>query len=197
MRYSWRIALALGFVGAVAVAGVSFGQDGPDDGPSEHLRRASGLHHGGPMFGLGRLVTGGWTVETEDGFLTRMVDKGEVSAVDGNVLTIERADGETVSVTVPAEARISRDRETAELSDIQPGHIAIIQQADEGDGFVVQGVHAISPAAYERLQDRIEQWSERRGDWMDRRGDLRERLRRRFQERFGGAEDGALAPRTG
>jgi hypothetical protein len=190
MRYFWRIALALGFVGVVAVAGVSFGQNGQDDDPSEHLRRGPGLHHGGPSSGLGRLVTGQWTVETDDGFLTRRVDKGEVTAVEEDTLTIERADGETVSVTVPAEARISRDRETAELSDIQPGDIAIIHQVDEGDGFVVQGVHAISPAAYERLQDRIEQRSERRGDWMDRRGDLRERLRRRFQER-GGAEDGA------
>lgn len=155
--YTTRIALALGFVGAVALAGAAFGQAGgdgpPGDAPGDapaferaHGRPGPGGTHRGSRLRR-NLVTGTMKVQTDDGFVTRRVDVGEITAVDGSTITIRRADDETVTVTATDDARIRRDGEEAEVGDLQPGDRAHLIQADGGDGFVLRGVHAVSPEA--------------------------------------------------
>ena len=166
MRYTARLALALGFVGAVALAGTAVGQvgDAPDAGEPTRgpaLRqddarpkrgddaRAKRQRHPG-MRG-GRLVHGELTVVRGDGFATVILDQGRVTAVDADArrLTIERRDGESVSVTATDRTRIRRNREQATFADIQVGDVARIVRVDTGEQTVVRAIK-VRPAPDDR-----------------------------------------------
>ena len=175
--YTTRIALALGFVGAVALAGAAFGQAGNGGSSGDGFAHPAGfgrMHHGGP--GLRHdIVTGTMKVQTDNGFVTRRVDTGEITEVGGSTITIARADEETVSVTATDDTSIRRDGEEAEAGDLQAGDRAHLIQIDDGGGFVLRAVFALSPEARAEREAALE---ERRARHQERR----ERLRERFRE---------------
>lgn len=195
MRYATRVTLALGFVGAVAVAGVAFGQDGPDgrDG-GVHEMGALGIfpgpHHRGPMlFGT---VYGERKVATDDGFATHRVDSGEITAVDGSTVTITRADDEVVTVAADDDTAVSRNREDADVSDLEVGDHALVVRVDDA----VKAIHALDAEAYEDLSEVLEGREELWDRMRERHARLRHRLGERLGERFErfwghGAEDAA------
>lgn len=182
MSTTMRTAAALGFVSAVALAGAAFGQTGTPDPPSDPPAAEEGdgerpfAHRGHrPFFGGPGLVGGEFKLERDDGFMVVLVDAGTITAVDGNDVTIERADGETLTVTATDETKIARDRERAEVGDLQVGDRAHVLRRDAGDGMQLVGIRALSPEALEERSERFEQRREKRAD-------RREEMRRRFRE---------------
>lgn len=73
-----------------------------------------------------RAVHADLTVATKDGFKTVTIDRGTLTAVSGNQLTIDEStkqltNGKTVTVTVPAGARIKANRKTTTLAGLKAG----------------------------------------------------------------------------
>jgi hypothetical protein len=183
MSRTTRFGIAVGFVAAVGIAGAAFGNVGagrPD--------RAGPLGHGPLGYGpqgslgsrmLGDLVTGETMFSSDEGFLTRLIDAGPVGAVDGDNVTIERADDQTVLATATEDTRVTRDGARATVSDIKVGDHAFIVRVDRGDGPVVEAIHAVSP---ERFEQRHEPFREHRRMVRDRLREWRERMRERARE---------------
>ena len=92
-----------------------------------------------------RLVHGEMKVQTADGFATIITDAGTVTAVSAGSLTLERADGESVTVSPGENTTIRKDREEARLSDIEAGDHVRVVQVDDGETTTVKLIHAISP----------------------------------------------------
>jgi hypothetical protein len=69
-------------------------------------------------------------VHTRQGFRTLTVDRGYVQSTSGDTLTVReatpRATYDTVSVTVPATARIRDNGHPAALSALTPGERVIV-----------------------------------------------------------------------
>ncbi len=89
-----------------------------------------GRHHGGP---LGRAVHVDAVVPNgRGGFATATVDRGFVQSVSGDRLTLRegtrRATYKTVTVTIPAGARVRDNKRTATLADVKPGQHAVVMR---------------------------------------------------------------------
>jgi hypothetical protein len=95
---------------------------------------------GGPAFKIG---IGGPPVhaveivpnKADDGFETVTQDSGTVKSVSGSSLTITEGTGKatyaTPTLTIPANATVERDFQSATLADIQPGdHVAVSVSSD-------------------------------------------------------------------
>lgn len=126
-------------------------------------RGPGGFHHfKGPHGGLVRSES---VVEgEEDGtFNTIRVDRGELTAVDGNTLTIEEADGESREVSVNDDTRIGRNGERAEVGDLEVGDHVSAHQVKEGDGdFETKHVMAISAERYAEMEEQRAEMEEQR-----------------------------------
>jgi len=164
MKLSWKSGVAL-IIGGILLGGslsaVAQNDGSTPDGPKDaevkaaHFRGRGPGGPGGPGHHLGKLVHSESIVEgEEDGtFNTIRVDAGTLQAVDGNTLSIERADGESVRVTVDDDTEIRRDREEVEVGDLEQGDHVIAHQVKEGDGdFVTKHVMAISAERYAEFE---------------------------------------------
>lgn len=80
----------------------------------------------------------------DEGFGLRTLDVGEVTAVNGNRITIKRADGKVVSATAGEDTRVCLDGERAQLSDVDEGDHAALHQASRNDEKTLKGVRAFS-----------------------------------------------------
>jgi hypothetical protein len=89
--------------------------------------------HGGLRRLALRAVHGSAVVHTKQGFVTVTYDRGKVDAVNGQQLTITegtvKAPYQTVTLTIPAGARVRDNRRKASLSDVTPGQRVIVVQA--------------------------------------------------------------------
>src|SRR3954470_885445 len=119
MRTLKTIAIA----GACALAGAGAGLAGSDAHSGAHFR-----HHDGHR--LGRFAKGpvhaDLVVPTRGGeFKTVTLDRGLVESVGAGSLTIKEgtptATYKTVTLTIPSGAKIRRNHDDAQLSDLQPG----------------------------------------------------------------------------
>jgi hypothetical protein len=68
-------------------------------------------------------------------FVTVTLDRGFVQKVEGNDLTLREGTKsltyKTVTLTIPANARVREDRKTAHLSDLEVGeHVLVVQGPD-------------------------------------------------------------------
>ena len=147
MKWYWKTAIALGFVGVVAMGAAAFGQSGS----SSPAPAASASAQAKPKLGrLGnRIVHGDLTLNTRKGIVNAKIDGGTVTAVDAKALTltIKRADGKSVSFTATDSTRVRKNREKASFGDIKVGdHVQVIQ-IDRGNGFVVAVIRDRSAAA--------------------------------------------------
>jgi hypothetical protein len=79
-----------------------------------------------------RAVHGELVVHTKNGFETVTFDRGVVESVSGDVLTLREgtktATYKTVSITVPAGARVRNNRERSSLATVKPGERAEVIQ---------------------------------------------------------------------
>lgn len=82
---------------------------------------------------LRRAVHAELTVPTKDGFKTVTIDRGTLTAVDGNRLSINESTkkltgGRTVTVTVPAGAKVRSNGKAATLSALKVGQKVAVAQ---------------------------------------------------------------------
>lgn len=123
-------------VGAGASAIASAGASGSHS--ADHFRDG---HHGWTLhararglFGLARgAVHGSIVVAIKTGFATITFDRGKIDSVNGQNLTLTEgtpnATYKTVTVTIPARARIRDNRRDAGMSALRPGQRVIVVQA--------------------------------------------------------------------
>ncbi|MGI8904728.1 MAG: hypothetical protein ACR2IP_13990 [Solirubrobacteraceae bacterium] len=75
-----------------------------------------------------RAVHGDLVVKTKTGFATATFDRGVVQSVSGQQLTLKegtkKATYKTVTLTIPANARVRDNRQKATLADVKPGQRA-------------------------------------------------------------------------
>lgn len=142
MRWYWKLAIALGFVGTAAMAAAAFGQTGspsPTSPPSAQAQEQQGRVPPALRRLGNRVVHGELKLRTQDGFATVVIDTGTVTAVDqsAQTLTIKRADGQSVTVTAIDKTRVRKDGEKASFADIKTGDLAQVIRVDRGSGLVV------------------------------------------------------------
>ncbi|HEY3191013.1 MAG TPA: hypothetical protein VGJ70_26205 [Solirubrobacteraceae bacterium] len=123
--------------GACALAGAGAGIAGSD--------AHSGRHHGN----FGRAARAPVHAELvlpdrQGGFRTVTLDRGSVESVSGDQLTVKEgtrtATYKTITLTIPADAKVRRNREDAKLSDLQQGDRVWVLQS--GDKTFVKAVSA-------------------------------------------------------
>ncbi|MGI8624872.1 MAG: hypothetical protein ACR2NB_15645 [Solirubrobacteraceae bacterium] len=109
---------------------------GPDKPARAGQHQAQGGKHGGHKgnHGLMRRVVHADLVVAERGgtFGRATVDRGTVKSVSGDQLTLaeqaRKATYKTVTLTIPADARVRDNRGPATLADVKPGQRAIVRQ---------------------------------------------------------------------
>jgi hypothetical protein len=129
------IAAACGVIGAgagIAGAGAHEGQGQGKGKSRQHADR--GWHLGAPVHA--ELVV----PDRQGGFQTVTLDRGAVKSVSGDQLTItegtRKATYKDVTLTVPATAKIRRNGDSAQLSDLQAGDLVTV--VTTGDTTVVK-----------------------------------------------------------
>jgi hypothetical protein len=141
MRWYWKATIALAFVGMIAMAAAAFGQpDSSSPTPTASTSSQPGAERLGRFGKLGnRVVHGDLKIKTPNGFANVKIDSGTVTAVNpgARTITIQRADGQTLSVTATDKTRVRKQGQKATLADIARGDLVQIIQIDRGDGFVV------------------------------------------------------------
>ncbi len=79
-----------------------------------------------------RAVHGDLVVATKTGFKTVTFDRGLVKAVNGQQLTLQegtkKATYKTVTLTIPANARVRDDHQQTTLANVKPGQRASVVQ---------------------------------------------------------------------
>src|SRR3954454_24747887 len=127
------IAAVCGVIGAGAgIAGAGAHQGGHKAGT-----RHAASHHRFGGFGLGGPVHAELVVpDRQGGFKTVTFDRRTVEAVPGDQLTIHegtrKATYKTVALTIPSGAKIRRNGDDAQLSDLQAGDfVAVVTSGDK------------------------------------------------------------------
>ena len=163
MGIKTKLTLAVGFVGAVAIAAAAFGQAGSDDpapsataAPRAPRRAAADPGHRrdgcGPVRARAtrRVVHGDLKIATRAGsFANVTVDTGEITAIDhaAKTITIKRADGQTVTATAGDQTRVCLDGQPSSFDALKTGDHARLMQvrSDRFTGLRRSG--AVSPQA--------------------------------------------------
>lgn len=95
---------------------------------------------------LARSVHGDLVVATKTGFATVTFDRGVVQSVSGRSLTMtegsKRPSVRTVTLTIPASARIRDDRLKATLADLKAGQRVMVVQAPRRTLVVARSLRA-------------------------------------------------------
>lgn len=90
------------------------------------------LHRRAPRSLVARAVHADLVVHAKNGFVTVTVDRGVVQSVSGQQLTIaegtKKATYKTVTITIPANARVRDNRQKAALAAVKPGQRATVVQ---------------------------------------------------------------------
>ncbi len=121
--------LAIG-AGASAIASAGASTSSSAKTGTRHGLRSGALRAGGLRRLARRTVHADLVVGTRKGFETVSFDRGKVDSVSGRQLTLTEstrtASYKTVTLTIPANARIRDDRRQANLSGLQPGQRVIV-----------------------------------------------------------------------
>ena len=106
----------------------------------------------GDMIGFRQTLEddGTWTIDSIVVVLPHV--GGEVTAIDGSTITVQRRDGETATVTVDADTSIRVNGEDAALADIEVGMFLVAEGTETGEA----ALHATRLVAGDRGF---------RGDW--------------------------------
>ena len=75
---------------------------------------------------------GSWTIDAIAVILPHV--GGEVTAVDGSTITIERRDGETTTINVTGDTEYKVDGDDATLADVEVGMVLIAEGTENDDG---------------------------------------------------------------
>ena len=142
-----RLAKAAAVAGACACVGAGAGVLGSasaDNGSGGQANAAAGKgahqkHHGRHLGAgaLRRAVHADAVVpDGKGGFARATIDRGFVTSVSGDRLTLRegtrRATYQTVTLTIPASARVRDDGRQAKLADVKPGQHAVVLRLPRG-----------------------------------------------------------------
>ena len=116
--------VALG-AGASVVAGAGAATSTKASAKAHRVKKAGGLRR----IAL-RTVHGDFVVHTKTGFRTVTVDRGTVDSVSGQQLKITegtpKATYKTVTLTIPADARVRDDKQKSSLSSVKAGQRVLV-----------------------------------------------------------------------
>ncbi len=170
---AWTAAAVLGIGAAGGAATVAFADPTPTPTPSgsaaekraekqaerkadRQERAGKGMRPGGKAFGrhgLGARGFGGgglhgeFVVKDKDGkFVTRLSQRGEVTAVDGSSVTLKSEDGFTKKYSVTGDTKILRNHDEAKIADVKVGDNAAVVATKDGDNATAQTVLTHLPA---------------------------------------------------
>ena len=123
--------VALG-AGASVIAGAGAASSSPARAAA-HAHGHHGKHHGGLRGVARRAVHGDVVLHTRAGFRTVTFDRGVVDSVSGQQLKIvegtPKATYKTVTLTIPANARVRDDKQDSSLSAVKPGQRVLVVAA--------------------------------------------------------------------
>lgn len=71
---------------------------------------------------------------------------GEVTAINGNAISVKAMDGNTVTVNVTDQTRFRKDRQDAKLTDVKVGDNVFVRGQKGSDGTVQAEMVAVPPA---------------------------------------------------
>jgi hypothetical protein len=116
---------------------------------------------GGPKHGMGphgALRSTTVLPGVDDGPVrTVRFDRGELTAVGGNSVTIREQDGVTVTVTASEDTRIGRDGAEAQLSDLKVGdQVSIVRHKTGDEPYTVRAIRAMSPERVAEMEAKRE-----------------------------------------
>ena len=127
------VALSCVALGAGASAIASAGAGTQSTAKAVHARGAHNGLRGRGMRWARRAVHADLVVGTKQGFVNVTVDRGTVDSVSGNQLTLaegtKKQTYKTVTLTIPAAAKVRDNKQTASLSSLQKGQRVIVVQA--------------------------------------------------------------------
>ena|SRR2546423_10248451 len=115
-----------------ALAGAGAGIAGSDAHSGSHF-----FHHGHGFGRFGRAPVHAELVvpDHQGGFKTLTFDRGTVDSVSGSDLTIREgtptATFKTLTLTIPSDAKVRRNGQDAQLSDLQSGDFVAVTQAGD------------------------------------------------------------------
>ena len=117
---------------AIATAGASTSSKGA---ASTAQARFAGARAGALRRLVRRTVQANLVVATRTGFANVTLDRGKVDSVSGRQLTLTEGTQansyKTVTLTIPAGARIRDDRRLAAMSAVKPGQRVVVLQAPQ------------------------------------------------------------------
>src|SRR4051795_9027962 len=126
------IAAVCGVIGAGAgIAGAGAHEGQGHKSKTRHAKHFNrGFHLGGPVHA--ELVV----PDRQGGFKTVTLDRGTVESVSGDQLTLKegtpQATYKTVALTIPSGAKIRRNGDDAQLTDLQAGDfVAVVTSGDK------------------------------------------------------------------
>jgi hypothetical protein len=134
---------AAGAIAATALTGVAFAGanttpsadgNGRSVAEADDQRPERGRMHGhGDELGH-RVLHGDLVVENEDGDAVNVaVQRGEVTAVSSDSLTVKSSDGFTKTWTLTSDTKVHEGRDAAEIADIEVGDNVRVGSGDSGD----------------------------------------------------------------
>jgi hypothetical protein len=146
---AWSTAAVLGLGAAASAANVAFADPTPTPSSSASAEKSEKSDRPGREFRKGRFghglrgagVHGEFVVKNRDGkFVTLLSQRGEVTAVDNDSVTLKSEDGFTKEYTVNDDTRIRRDRGQSKISDVKVGDRAAVVAEKTGDGATARSV---------------------------------------------------------
>jgi hypothetical protein len=154
MGYKTKLVLAGGFALAVGVTVTAFAQGGggstatPAASPNANRPARAGCGRAQTGRRAGRLVHGTLEVQLRQGFGNVTLDRGTITSVDesAHTLTIERADGQSVTATASDRTRICVEGHAGTFDQLKTGDRAGIVQLDYQGRHVVRRILDVGPA---------------------------------------------------
>jgi hypothetical protein len=147
---AWTAAAVLALGAAAGAATVAFADPTPTPSPSSSAdaktdrpdrgdRPNAGKHGFRGFVGRhalrGGALHGEFVIKNKDGkFVTMLSQRGEVTAVDSDSITLKSEDGFTKTYTINGDTRIRSDREKAKIGDVKVGANAAVVAEKSGDG---------------------------------------------------------------
>lgn len=143
---AWSAAAVLGLGAAGGAASVAFADPTPTPTGSASAEKSEKSDRTGREFrkgnrGFGHGLRGGagvhgeFVVKNRDGkFVTLLSQRGEVTAVDSDSVTLKSEDGFSKEYMVNDDTRIRKDRGQSKISDVKVGDNAAVVAEKSGDG---------------------------------------------------------------
>jgi hypothetical protein len=143
------IVLAIAVLAGSAVAFGATGSKHRSAGTSTSTQAPAWDHHGGPGPGpgfLGEPVHGEMVIKKSDGsFLTVTNQRGDVTAVSSDSITLHSEDGYDQTYAVDSDTKVIKDGKQAAIGDISQGDTVGVMGEKSGDQYTAKAILSGKP----------------------------------------------------